>query len=379
MTPLNDKLKNIEWGEYKLGDLFEINPTKYYRLKNEQIISTDGSVPLISNSSTDNGVMGFSNLKANNIGNTLTCSDTTMGAETMFYQEKDFIGYSHIQHLVPKFNPFNKLIAYAIISASRVTTSEKYDYGNKFNRVAMNKTKIQLPTKNGKIDFDFIESFVAKLENEHILKLENYINEIGLSDYHLTEQQKEALENFESGKIKLKEYKIGDLFTINTYKKRFDANKVNITDKGEPYVVRTSINNGVRGYIDEDKQFLNEGNTISFGQDTATVYYQEQPYFTGDKIKIVKAKDSFFNRKNAFYFIASMTKSFSSFSWGGSSFSVKIIKEQPIQIPIKENKPDYETMETIISAIHKLVIKDVVLYVERKKKELNKLTENANA
>ena len=65
-----------------------------------------------------------------------------------------------------------------------------------------------------------------------------------------------------------------------------------------------------------------------------------------------------------------MTKSFSSFSWGGSSFSVKIIKEQSIQIPIKENKPDYKTMETIISAIHKLVIKDVVLYVKRKKKEL---------
>ncbi len=36
-------------------------------------------------------------------------------------------------------------------------------------------------------------------------------------------------------------------------------------------------------------------------------------------------------------------------------------------------------MEQVISAIHKLVIKDVVLYVERKKEELNKMTENANA
>ena len=36
-------------------------------------------------------------------------------------------------------------------------------------------------------------------------------------------------------------------------------------------------------------------------------------------------------------------------------------------------------METVISAIHKLVIKDVVLYAERKKKELNEQTENANA
>jgi len=158
------KLATVEWAEYKLGDLFEIKPTKYYRLRNEEIISDNGNVPLISNSSTDNGVMGFSNLKANNKGNTITCSDTTLGAETMFYQQSDFIGYSHIQHLVPKIKPFNKLIASVIISACKVSTLKKYDYGNKFNRMAMNKTKIQLPTKNGKIDFDFIETLITDIQ-----------------------------------------------------------------------------------------------------------------------------------------------------------------------------------------------------------------------
>ena len=48
-------------------------------------------------------------------------------------------------------------------------------------------------------------------------------------------------------------------------------------------------NNGQKGFINEDESFLNDGNTISFGQDTATMYYQEFPYFTGDKIKIVKS------------------------------------------------------------------------------------------
>ena len=76
-APLNEKLKSVEWGEFKLGDLFEIKPTKYYRLQNEEIISKNGNVPLVSNSSIENGVMGFSNLKPLNKGNTLTCSDTT--------------------------------------------------------------------------------------------------------------------------------------------------------------------------------------------------------------------------------------------------------------------------------------------------------------
>ncbi len=167
---------DFEWGEYKLGDLFEINPTKYYRLQNEEIICKNGTVPLISNSSTDNGVMGFSNLDANNKGNTLTCSDTTMGAETMFYQNNDFIGYSHIQHLVPKFKEFNKSTASVIISACKVSTLKQYDYGTKFNRVAMNNTKIQLPTKNKQPNYEIMETFISAIQKLVIKDVVLYVD-----------------------------------------------------------------------------------------------------------------------------------------------------------------------------------------------------------
>ena len=362
--------------------MFEINPTKYYRLSNDEIISKNGSVPLISNSSTENGVMGFSNLEPNNKGNTITCSDTTIGADTMFYQEKDFIGYSHIQNLVPKFEPFNRAIASMIISACRVATSTLYDYGNKFNRDSMNKTKIHLPTQNGKIDFAFMENFIAELEAERIAELEAYLRVTGLSDYILTEEERAVLEAFRSGKIswggvklpngqevtniEWKMFRIGELFEINSYKKRFDANKVQIEEVGFPYVVRTALNNGIRGYINEDEEFLNEGNTISFGQDTATMFYQEKPYFTGDKIKIVKCKDESFNKLNAQFFITAMGKAFSSFSWGSSSFSVEIIKNQNISLPSTQDIPLYAYMEVFIRAVQKLVIKDVVQYADRK-------------
>lgn len=66
----------------------------------------------------------------------------------MYYQKDDFIGYSHIQHLVPKFDNFNMCIAHTIITACKISTANQYDYGNKYNRKAMNATKIQLPTKN---------------------------------------------------------------------------------------------------------------------------------------------------------------------------------------------------------------------------------------
>lgn len=310
--------------------------------------------------------MGFSNLKANNKGNTISCSDTTLGAETMYYQENDFIGYSHIQHLVAKFEPFNQKIASVIISACRVATSKKYDYGNKFNREAMNKTKIQLPITNNKIDFDFMENFIDQIEAERIEKLDAYLEVSGLRNYSLTDEEQNVLDDFENGLIQFNDFRIGKIFEINSYKKRFDANKIIISKIGKPYVVRTALNNGIRGYINEDEEFLNEGNTISFGQDTATMFYQEKSYFTGDKIKILKSKSNEFNKLNALFFITTMSKSFSSFSWGGSSFNVNIIGNQLMKLPTQNQEANYKLMEILISALQKIVIKDVVEYVENR-------------
>ena len=355
--------------------MFEINPTNYYKLSNEEILRGNGSVPLVSNSSENNGIMGYSELKALNEGNTLTCSDTTLGADTMFYQKNDFIGYSHIQHLVPKFEHFNEKIAFMIISVTRNATSKKgYDYGNKFNRDSMNNTLIQFPIKPesqnstlsiSDIDFAFMESFINELEEERISELNAYLEVTRLKDYTLTKEEENALKDFEE--MEWGEFEIRDLFDFLTSKKRFDANKVKILENGNfPYIVRTSLNNGTKGYLNENEEYLNSGNTISFGQDTATIFYQKEPYFTGDKIKIVKAKDDSFNAKNALYFLTSMNKSFQVYSWGSSSFNVDILTKEKMFLPLQNNSLNYTFMETFIKAVKKLVIKDVVLYADKK-------------
>ena len=151
--------------------------------------------------------------------------------------------------------------------------------------------------------------------------------------------------------VKWGEFKLGELFDVLSYKKRFDANKVSLVKNGgHPYIVRQSTDNGKKGNIDESVSFLNPGNTISFGQDTATMFYQEVPYFTGDKIKILKPKYVEFGKKNAQFFLASMRKTFSSFAWGSSRFNVETLKEQLIMLPITNHgKIDFTFMESFIA------------------------------
>ena len=374
-APLNEKLKSVEWGEFKLGDLFEIKPTKYYRLQNEEIISKNGNVPLVSNSSIENGVMGFSNLKPLNKGNTLTCSDTTLGADTMFYQQKDFIGYSHIQHLVPKFKPFNKEIASAIISACIVATSKKYDYGNKFNRDAMNKTIIHLPTKNGKIDFEFMESFIAELEAERINKLDDYLIANGFNNYVLTVEEKQVLEAFRNDKnsmggvvdnqvvvnLKWRKFNLEKLFGKATRGKRLKGDDRILGDL--PFVTAGETDEGVSAFIGNNVNIFPENTTTidMFG----SAKYRNYKYGGDDHVAVVHTENL---PKLASIFV---TTSIHKTSYNGQfnygrNFYAKDADELNISLPAVNNQPNYELMEILISAIQKLVLKDVVLYVNNK-------------
>lgn len=307
-APLGERLKNARWGEFKVGDLFEINPTKWYKLTNEEIISSIGNVPLVSNTSVDNGIMGFSNLKALNKGNTLTCSDTTLGADTMFYQEDDFIGYQHIQQLVPKFSRFNKLVAFFIISACRVSTSNKFDYGNKFNRNNMNKTVISLPiTSSGEIDFDFMESFIRELAA--------YLRVSGLDNFQLSNCESKALAHFEE--LEWKEFKIGDLYyKVELAKKKFNKH----TDTSNEFSKEFSLpivnakhgDNGVMFY-GKPEIFDSEEMSIDIVQNgavaTGDVYPQPQKTGILWDAYLIKAKNHIETKNTLFFLSCTIWKS----------------------------------------------------------------------
>ncbi len=134
-------------------------------------------------------------------------------------------------------------------------------------------------------------------------------------------------------------FELQKITAVSSPKKRFNANTLKISihpKEGHPYVVRTSLNNGIRGYIKEDEKYLNSGNTYSFGQDTATVFWQPNPYFTGDKIKVLTPTYELTDEMALFILIA-IRKAFTLFSWGTDSFDEEIIKTMEISLPIKRS------------------------------------------
>ena len=310
-------------------------------------------------------------------------SISTNGANTgaTFYQNKEFTVLQDAYAISFKEELPNDNQYLFLTSAIAKSIYGNFAWTDKAGWEKVKKEFIQLPTKDGKIDFEFMDACIRELEEERIRELEEerirelsaYLTVSGLDNYELSSEEKESLEKFNLEVDTWKLFKVQDVFDVKSSKKRFDANKVEILNYGFPYIVRMSTNNGIKGYINQDEQLLNQGNTIAFGQDTATMFYQENPYFTGDKIKILECRYDNFNKINSMFLISVMRKSFSTFSWGANSFSEKVINNQEIKLPTKDGKIDFEFMELLISAVQKLVIKDVVLYADEKIQSTKKI------
>lgn len=325
--------------------------------------SENGEYPYFTRTVFNNGIYDYANyLDQDHLikGNSLAVG---MMACKFFYMEHDFYAGQFTKTCYPRFQKFNEKIATYFISLLNC-------YSDKLKGVLVRNFEstfysivIDLPTYHDEIAFDYMESYIRELEQERIRELDAYLRATGLNDYELTPEEEKCIKIMQSGGYK--EFKIGELFYIHSSMKKFNANSVKFGGK-YPYVARGASNNGIRGYITENTKYLNKGNTLSVGQDTGTVYYQKEPYFTGDKIKVAELKEQKLTEKTAIYFIVSIRKKFSEFKWGQNSFSESTLLELPLLLPItSEGYVNYQLMENYIKGVEKICIRSVVEWKER--------------
>jgi len=142
---------------------------------------------------------------------------------------------------------------------------------------------------------------------------------------------------------------LGDLFEVLSSKKIYHANTIKIHDtqieNSYPYVVRAATNNGIKGFIIDDPTFANKKNTLSFAQDTFTVFYQKQPYFTGNKVKILKPKFAFKSPKILHSISAILQFILKPLTWGLGS-TTESIAEFKFSLPLKPTA-NAQTLEDI--------------------------------
>ena len=364
---LNQKLQTVKWGEYEFCKIF--NQIKQgRRLKKDDQLP--GDIPFVMAGVTNAGVVNYiSNPVASFPKNSITVDifgnafyrNYAFGAgdDTGVYWN-DSIEYSE-----------SAMMFFSV--AMQKALEGKFSYGKKLRSSQSHHFKMQLPEKDGKIDFDFMEAFVAELEAERVAELEAervaelsaYLTVSGFDNYELSDAEFNALREYPN--LKFDEFDILDVFTVKNTSNLLSSDIVENSGK-TPYLCASSENNGVSSYIEYNKDYLEEGNCIFIGGKTFVVSYQETDFFSNDSHNLaLYLNDSNKRTKlNQLYITTCVFKSLShKYSWGNSVSKAKI-KCDKISLPVKNGKPDFEMMETFISAIQKLVIKDVVLYSDKK-------------
>lgn len=172
------KLDTSGWKAFRIGELFDIHPTRAYKRTNSELLVATGNVPVVANSAQNNGVVGFSDLPATENGGIITFSDTT-DANAIFYQAQPFIGYAHVQGMYPKFQKISDFGMLFLVSAFQSQALRmNFDYANKFRRDIALNIEIYLPViSDGQPDWAWMEQYMqqqmdkaeALVEHLHVL------------------------------------------------------------------------------------------------------------------------------------------------------------------------------------------------------------------
>lgn len=365
-------------------DLFEIVGTK--SLDSNAVTFVEDGINFVGRTFLDNGIQGKINRRkfAPNEPNTITA--TVIGNyKYVKYQEKEYYCSQNINKLTPKtiIEKWNKRIAYYFITLIQKFVSLYNGQQGGYKLDDIKNYEVKVPMKNEKIDFEFMEDFVTELEEQHLFELEAqriaelkaYLDVTGLRDYELTEEENNVLGEYDS--IEFKSYNILDVFRVKNTKNILSRDIIQNSGK-TPYLCASSENNSVSSYINYKEELMDEGNCVFIGGKTFVVTYQENNFYSNDShnLSLYLKDEKYKNKYVQLYLTTCIQKSLAhKYSWGNSVSKAKI-KNDNISLPIMNNKIMYDKMKIFISAIHKLVIKDVVKYADMKietiKKVINK-------
>ncbi|WQT22036.1 restriction endonuclease subunit S [Helicobacter pylori] len=400
--PLNSQLNAIKWGEFRLGDLFEkiiIKPLPYQTAQLPKEKTPTHELPALTAGILNQGLNNFvPKENATILKNVISISANGANTGATFYQPHEFcvLQDAYAIEFIGDKKLNDKEYLFFVCAISKVIyNNNKYEWTNKagWNKVKNELISLPLkPTANAQtldgIDFDFMEKFIAELEQCRLAELEQcrlaeleaYLKATGLENTTLSSDEENALNVFNNNNsgggntscgLTWQSFRLGDLFEIE---KTLSFNKDALT-QGEDYdyITRTSQNQGVlqtTGFVNAEN--LNPPFTWSLGLLQMDFFYRKKSWYAGQFMRKITPKTEIENKINsrtAHYFTTLLN------ALKRPLLSVlvrdidKTFREQKIQLPLKPaanaqtlDDIDFDFMHTLINALMKQTIQGVVQY-----------------
>ena len=275
---LNKKLQAVKWGKYTLGDLFTSQNGDFDIQKTH--INGKGEY-VITAGLSNNGVLGKSDVNAKIFKKNTITVDMFGNA---FYRQFDYkmVTHARVFSLAANFSITERQGLF--LANSFCYLSNEFGFDNMCSWEKIKTKSIRLPYKDGEIDFDFMESFIAELEAQRIAELSAYLKVSGFDNYELSEEELNALERFaELGDDNWGTYTVGNLFEkVATKKLPYKAKelpKQPTNDYVLPCLTSSFQNQGLNYYAPkEGATVINNVISLPSNSDVYRAYYQSRDF-----------------------------------------------------------------------------------------------------
>ena len=352
-----------DWKRFYLGRLFDIKKGKRLTAEDQEA----GSNLYIGAIDSNNGVANHIGQKPIHEGNTISLSYNGSVGEA-FYQADPYWATDDVNALYSKYEGFNEFIGLFMVATIR---QEKYrfSYGHKWTLENMNNTNICLPIRYNSDVSPFIDSTNFYSDEGYVPDwkfMENYIKSLHykpLTTKHTPtlDLNEDEWEEFAFGRL------INQIYKAHAYTKD-DLNEQAIKlDSTLRYITRTAEDKGCEMIVkNEELSYVEEGNAITIGDTTATCFYQEEQFVTGDHMIVVRA--DWLNTYTGLFIVTLLNNEQYRYSYG-RAYLMDRVKETVLKLPICRNNdglpiidktrqfsaegyiPDWQFMEDYIKSL----------------------------
>lgn len=168
---LTQKLEEIEWGDYRLGDLFDITKVPSF---NKNQLTEGNDFDYVTRTSSNQGILqstGYINKENLNEENVWSLGLLQMD---FFYRKRKWYAGQFVRKIIPKFTVTENNAKFFSVILNQIKPILLPVLVRNVDETFKNQI-IKLPTKNNQIDFDFMDLYIAELEEERIALLYNYL------------------------------------------------------------------------------------------------------------------------------------------------------------------------------------------------------------
>lgn len=367
---LNNKIQAVKWGKYKLVNLFTSQNGDFDIQKTH--INNKG-IYVVTAGIINNGILGRTDVKAKVFKkNTITID---MFGNT-FYRPFDYkmVTHARVFSLTPKFLITERQGLF--IANSFRFLSSKFGFDNMCSWEKIKSETIQLPCKDDKIDFNFMESFIAELETQRVEELRTYLKINEFDNYKLSKEELDSLQRFSKlNDDNWSSYTIGNLFEkVYTKKLPYKAKelpKQPIEDYDLPCLTSSFQNQGLNYYVPRiEATVISNVISLPSNSDVYRAYYQSREFTVlSDSYAIRwKSRENELTKNQYLFMVMCINKvtDLPIYSYKNKLGGWNVVKNKKIRLPEKDGKIDFDLMEAFISALKKIAIKEVVLHTDKR-------------